>query len=107
MTVLSYIIWIGQDIDNTKKIQYFKEFESVGHYKHKMFSNIEEALNEIKSIEFVETIIIINGKLYIKFIEQFQQNIKKISIIPQIIIFADNKEEFIKSNKDCQSIIDH
>ena len=107
MAVISYIIWVDTYIEKEKINKYLKEFESLGYYKNKFFRNIEAAIEQIKNIEFEETIIIINEKIYINFIEYFQKNIKEISIIPQITIFSDNKDEFIQKNKEYKNIIDH
>ena len=87
MVVLSYIIWVDTYIEKEKINKYLKEFESLGYYKNKFFRNIEEAIEQIKNIEFEETIIIINEKIYINFIEYFQKNIKEISIIPQKLLY--------------------
>jgi len=105
MAVLSNIIWISKNED--KIIDFLKTFESSSFYKCYHFPSIEEAISKIKTFRFDETFIIVNGNLYIQFIEQFQNNLKDLYIVPKIIIFTDNKEEFINKNNEYKKIINH
>ena len=68
--------------------------------KLKCFKTVEEAIIYLKTIK-----IIISGKLYIKFIQSFLQNILDMFIVPKIIIFTGDKERFIKNNDKYKSII--
>ena len=102
--VLSNIIWIESNIEGN---EYLKEIESLGYYKINFYKNINEAIMQIKNIEFEETIIIVKGDLYFEFIEKFQDNLKNFYIIPKIIIFVENKEEFINKNKDKEYLLNH
>ena len=107
MVVISNIIWIDQNVDNEENNGYLKELQNYNYFKIKCFKNIDEAINEIKKIEFEETYIILSGKLYITFIEKFKENLKDMYIIPKIIIFTGNKEKFIEYNKEYSSILNH
>ena len=107
MVVISNIIWIDQNVDNEENNGYLKELKNYNYFKIKCFKNIDEAINEIKKIEFEETYIILSGKLYITFIEKFKENLKDMYIIPKIIIFTGNKEKFIEYNKEYSSILNH
>ena len=101
------IIWISSNENNEIIKNYLKELENSKFYKINLFYSIEESINKIKKIKFEETIIVINGNLYIKFIELFQKNIKDIYIIPKIIIFTDNKEKFLNENIEYKKIINN
>ena len=68
----------------------------------KCFKKIEEALIQIKKIEFEQIFIILNGKLYIDFIIKFKENLKDIYVIPKIIIFTNNEEKILNNNKEYQ-----
>ena len=105
MAVSSNIIWISK-IDD-KIIDFLKKFESSRFYKCYSFHSIDEAISKIKTFRFEETFIIVNGNLYIQFIEQFQNNLKFLYIVPKIIIFTDNKEDFINKNNEYKKIINH
>ena len=83
------IIWISSNENNEIINNYLKELENSKFYKIKLFYSIKESINKIKNIKFEETIIIVNGNIYIKFIETFQKNINNIYIIPKIIIFIN------------------
>ena len=107
MAILSNIIFISSEENKDKINKYIKELESSKLYNINLFYLVEESINKIKDIRFEETIIIISGNFYIKFIELFQKNIKDIYIIPKIIIFTENKEEFINKNIDYKKIINH
>ena len=97
MVISSNIIWISLN-KNIEINKYLKELETSQFYKTHLFNSIEESINKIKKIRFEETIIIINGNLYIQFVETFQKNLKNIYIIPKMIIFTENKEDFLKKN---------
>ena len=105
MAVSSNIIWISKKDD--KIIDFLKTFESSRFYKCYYFHSNEEAISKIKTFRFEETFIIVNGNLYIQFIEQFQNNLKDLYIVPKIIIFTDNKEDFINRNNEYKKIINH
>ena len=64
------------------------------HFKLNKFLQVNEAINLIKNIRFEATIIIINGKLYYDFIIKFKENINNIFIIPKIIIYTRNINNF-------------
>ena len=99
MVVLSNVIWIDSNVYNEENAQYRKELESIWYFKVKCFENIKEAINYLKEIQFVETKIIVSGRLYTEFLSKFIENLKEINVIPKIIIFAKEKELFNKNNK--------
>ena len=102
MVVISNIIWI-----NEENSEYLEQLKVYKYFKIKSFKNVDEAINKIKELEFEETNIIISGKLYIKFIRKFRDNLKDIYIIPKIIIFTLDKEKFIENNEDYSNLINH
>ena len=106
MVISSNIIWISSDKNNEIN-KYLKQLENLPFYKINIFNSIEESINKIKTIRFEETFIIINGNLFIQFIETFQKNLKNFYIIPKIIIFTDNKEEFINKNIKHRKLINN
>jgi hypothetical protein len=75
MDYKSNIIWISSNENNEIINNYLKELENSNFYKINLFYSIEESICKIKNIKFEETIIIVNGDLYIQFIEIFQKNI--------------------------------
>ena len=107
MAFLTNIIWISSNENNVKINKYLKELEASPFYKIYLLFSIEKAINILKNIRFEETIIIINGNLYIQFIEQFQKNLNYFYTIPKIIIFTNNKEEFMNKNIEYTKIINH
>ena len=107
MVVLSNVIWIDSNVYNEENAQYRKELESIWYFKVKWFENIKEAINYLKEIQFVETKIIVSGRLYTEFLSKFIENLKEINVIPKIIIFAKEKELFIKNNKKYEEYINH
>ena len=92
------LIWIDVNYDNKENTSYLKEFKKIKTLKIKCFKDNDEAIKYIKAIKFEETTIIISGSLYTKFIEKFKENITDIYIIPKIVVFTKNKEDFIKYN---------
>ena len=53
----------------------------------------------MKSIKFLETKVIISGRLYSEFVQKFKENIISMYVAPKIIVFTSNKEKFIENNK--------
>ena len=100
------VIWIDENVDNEENTGYLKELNALG-YNVQCFKNVDEGFDLVKSIRFESTKIIISGRLYIKFVKKFIDNINEIYVIPKIIIFTLNKERFIKSNKANEDLINH
>jgi len=103
MVIMSYNIWIAENIDNEEYNQYIKELESIGILNFRLFKEIDKAINLMKYIEFQETKVIISDRLYSEFIKKFKENIIDMCVAPKIIVFTKNKDKFIKNNKDYQN----
>jgi len=106
MEIITNVIWIDPNIKNEENSEYKKKLEKIGNIKLKCFETVKEAINHLKKIKFQETKIIISGKVYIEFVELFQENILDMCVVPKIIIFTSNKEKFIEKNLGFKSIID-
>ena len=100
MVIMSYAIWIDENIDSEENIEYSKELDSLGLFNFRAFKQINEAINYMKKIQFEETKVIINGRLYAKFVEIFKENILDLCVAPKIIIFTRNKKTFMEYNKE-------
>ena len=96
----SILIWIFSRIENIDRLKCIEEFKTFKFHEMYSFTKIEDAIEKIKELNFVPTFIIASGKIYIKFIKEFDKNLEKIKIIPKIIIFEKNKEAFIEKNKE-------
>ena len=107
MVVNLNVIWIDSNINNEENNRCIKEIESVLHLKVNCFKNAKEAINYLKEIQFIETKIIISGKLYKEFLEIFIEKLKEINVIPKIVIFEKEKELFIKNNQQYKKFINH
>ena len=83
-----------------KHSETFKKLKDMGCTNIEHIKNTNEALKKIKKIEFEEFKIIIDGKLYSKFAEEFYSNINEINVIPNIVIFTENEANFKKENKN-------
>ena len=101
------VIWFDENYDNEENTGYINELKGYHNLKIKCFKDIEEGMKYIKTIEFVETNIIISGRLYGKFISKFKEELKDIYIIPKIIIFTKNKDTFLKNNNEYKNYIDN
>ena len=100
------VIWIDENVDNFENTGYLKGLNSLG-YSIQTFKNVDDGLDYVKSIKFESTKIIISGRLYVKFIKKFIDEMNEIFVIPKIIIFTLHKDLFIKYNKPNESIINH
>ena len=107
MSTIINVIWFDENFDNEENTEYINELKDYKNLKIRCFKEIEEGMKYIKSIEFQETNIIISGKLYGKFIIKFKEELKDIYIIPKIIIFTKNKDEFLKKNDEYKNYINN
>ena len=101
------IIWVDPNVDNPENSNYLNELRLLGLNKINTFKAVENSITYIKGIKFEETFVILSGKIYIEFIEKFKENLKKICVIPKMIIFLRHKDEFLENNKIYNDIIDH
>ena len=101
---ISNIIWIEPNVDNEENKYYLKELKNIKDTKVSCYKNVKDALILIKKIKFSETNIIVNRSLYSEFIQKFEENVKDIFIIPKILIFTSNKEEFIENDMNFEDI---
>ena len=97
------LIWIDTNVDRKDNVHYIKYLESIKNLKVCCFKNVEDGLNYLLSIRFVDIIIITSGVLYNEFIEKFQENLNKVYIIPKIIIFTTNKNRFLDKYKNYEN----
>ena len=98
---LSNIIWIDEKIErelNKNYKKYLNQLRELGNFKINIFTDINSAIVKIKTIEFEKTIIIVSGSLFNSFIELFEGNLNSIYIIPKIIIFTGEDENFKNPN---------
>ena len=95
MSNFSNIIFISQSLTDDEEKGFKDSLNSLGMFKINFFKDIQSSIKFIKSIEFEDTFIIISGNLYDNLINTFNENLNNISIIPKIIIFEQNKQEFI------------
>jgi len=100
----SYIIWIDEKIDNEENSNYSKELKSMGLLNLSLYKEIDEAINQMKSLKFQETKVIISGRLYFEFVKKFKEKIRDMCVAPKLIVFTKNKENFIEYNKEFLSI---
>ena len=105
MTTIN-VIWLDSNYDNEENSSYLKELDAYKELKNICFRGIDKAMNYIKHIKFEETNIITSGKLYTQFILKFHENINNIYIIPKIIIFTKNMDEFLKFNREYKNFIE-
>ena len=100
------IIWIDENIDSEENSDYLDDLHTLG-YNVKCFKNVDDGFKLVKTIKFESTKIIISGRLYIKFVKKFIDNLNSLYVIPKIIIFTRSKEGFIKNNKENEDLINH
>ena len=100
------IIWIYENIQSEENNLYVQELINLGYQKVNPFKQIEESISYINGLFFESTKIIINGNLFTNFVSMFKNNIKSIYVIPKIIIFTENKENFIKNNQNEENLKD-
>ena len=88
-------IIIIYEIYNKEHLKCVKELE-LGYKKIKLYQKVDDAIEDMKSIIFEDTKIIICGRLFSEFINKFKENIKDIYFAPKIIIFTNEEKNFLE-----------
>ena len=92
------IIWIDSIFKKKRTYLKLRELKNDKRLIIKKYGEIDEELNCLKYAKFEKTIIVIKGELYIKFIRKFIEKLKDINVIPKIIIFAKNKDDYLEND---------
>ena len=98
------VIWIDQNVYNEENSGYFKLLKAMDSLKVSLFINTNDAIDYLKNIKFEETNIIISGRLYDEFIENFKENVLDMYVAPKIIVFTNNAQKIIINNKENKNI---
>ena len=99
-----FIIWLDPAIYGEENKSYFKELMSYNNYVVRV-KTVEEAMKEIYKIIFQDVFIIVSGSLFPQFYNEFKANLYRICIVPKIVIFTSNANEFIDSLGNGKNII--
>jgi hypothetical protein len=57
----------------------------------------------MKNIHFLETKVVIAGKLFDEFIKSFKEKTKEMNIAPKFIVFTKNKERFLRISEEYEN----
>ena len=96
----SNVIWIDKNIDSKENNQYISELDHISFLKIRKFNNIEKSIYYLNFINFEEVKVIVSGELYNEFVKLFKENVIYINVAPKIVIFTQNKKQFIDTNPD-------
>ena len=99
-----FIIWLDPAIYGEENTSYFNELMSYNSYVVRV-KTVEEAMKEIYKIIFQDVFIIVSGSLFPQFYNEFKANLYRICIVPKIVIFTSNGNEFIDSLGNGKNII--
>ena len=87
MVVLPNIVWLDRYSDGGEITEYVSQIKSFVYSNIKCLKAINDSINYLKKIKFIDTIVIVSGSLYFPFIKEFKINMNDIYIIQKIIIF--------------------
>ena len=98
--VVKNLIWIEPKIEKEEEYdEYLQRVKSVVKYKLFTYTKPEGGINEINKVKFEDTTIIVSGNILDKFFVLLAQNLKKLYIIPKILVFSESKKiDEIKKN---------
>ena len=102
------ILWIDENVNKGENMDYQNELKELNQIKLFPFTNINDCITKLKEIKFEKTFIIISGSLSLDFFKEIKkkENINKIKVIPEIIIFTSyNRFEQIKINSYNETFI--
>ena len=91
--VVKNLIWIEPKIEKEEEYdEYLQRVKSVVKYKLFTYTKPEGGINEINKVKFEDTTIIVSGNILDKFFVLLAQNLKKLYIIPKILVFSESKK---------------
>ena len=94
------VIWIDEALESLENKEYAQKLNSFGSFETNLFTNVDQAIVNMKLIKFQQTFIIVSGKLYYpEFVEKFKDNIKDMCFAPKILIFTKNKHDFVMTSR--------
>ena len=106
LNIKNYIIWIDSKINNDENMYYKLRMEKkVSLEALKCVDNVSDAIEYLKELKFVKTIIICSGRLFPEFIEIFKNDINEFMLCPKIIIFTGDKRNFLLEVENKQNLL--
>ena len=100
------VVWIEPDFLNTENQNYFKELSLMKTFKFYHETQINEAIDRLKSNTFKDIKIIINSNLFSILVNILQNNISYLSCVPKIIVFTKDNQNFIEENIEYLNIFE-
>ena len=100
------VVWIEPDFLNTENQNYFKELSLIKTFNFYQETQINEAIDRLKSNTFKDIKIIINSNLFSIFVNKLQNNISHLSCVPKIIVFTKDNQNFIEENIEYLNIFE-
>ena len=85
------LIWIDSNIRTLQFDELINQIKAVGKYKLFTYEKLKEGFNVLLSINFNPTIVILSGEYFEEFFKMIENNVKKLKVIPEVIIFSDKK----------------
>ena len=85
------LIWIDSNIRTSQIDGFINQIKAVGKYKLFTYEKLKEGFNELLSINFNPTKVILSGEYFEEFFKMIKNNLKKLKVIPEVIIFSDKK----------------
>ena len=99
------IIWIDEEINkNENKKKYQKKLDTFKDIEFECFDEIYKGIEFIKKIKFKKTIIITSGTLFPEIDKQLKNCSNELYFVPNIIIFTENKEKYIRKSHNSHII---
>jgi len=90
------IVWLDKSVDNDENLKYQEQIKLYLSKKYNLslypVKTIEESISILKNIKFTKTIIIVSGKYYEKFMEQFYIIKNEFLLNENIVVFCGSKK---------------
>ena len=95
------LFWIDAN-SNNKENNIYKLYlkENYDKYIVTAFESVEQSIEKILELSFEELFVIVSGRFYKDFINQIMNNLPKIKVVPKIIIFTGDKNNFLEYHND-------
>lgn len=93
------IVWLDYNVDNEENKFYQEEMKEKLKQKYNLdlypVKELEQSISILKTIKFAKTIIIVSGKYYEKFYDQFYSIQNEFLLKENIVIFCGSKRGFL------------
>ena len=105
--VKKILIWTDPNVFNEENQIFLDKIKKNFNYfiEIYIFNTLDEGIQKIKEIKFIQIKLMISGKFYPDFIDIYKNNLQNFNSILEVIIFTSNKENYLKIKQENKELM--